>query len=304
VRVDPALGSRRDRCGAYCENRRDCPARTHQFVIETDCDLALEPLERVRWPAIASGNRGGSEAEKPVMALSQESAQQRRELLAKGSLFSKLSEHQLDALVQVSRVQKLRARQELFHKGDPGSQVYLIVRGRLKVITTSAQGEDVVFNIMGPGEVFGELALLAGGRRTATITAIDDSELLVLDRREFLPFLKTDPEAAIKLLEVLAERLLRIGELVEDTTFLNLPARLAKKLLSLSRAYGVATSGGTRIDLKLSQAELGDLVATTRESINKQMKTWSDEGLVSMKSGIITIHRIDDLEALAGFAGD
>jgi len=238
------------------------------------------------------------------MALSQESAQQRRELLAKGSLFSKLNERQLDALVQVSRVQKLRARQELFHKGDPGSQVYLIVRGRLKVITTSSEGEDVVFNIMGPGEVFGELALLAGGRRTATITAIDDSELLVLDRREFLPFLTEHPEAAIKLLEVLAERLLRIGELVEDTTFLNLPARLSKKLVSLSRAYGVATPEGVRIDLKLSQSELGDLVATTRESINKQMKTWSDEGLVSMKNGVITIHRIDDLEALAGFAGD
>ena len=238
------------------------------------------------------------------MAISQESARQRRELLAKGSLFSKLSERELDALVQVSRVKKLRAREELFHKGDPGNQVYLISKGRLKAVTTSAEGDDVVFSIMAPGEVFGELALLCGGRRTATITAIDASELIVLDRREFLPFLKTHPEAAIRLLEVLAERCLRISELLEDTTFLNLPARLAKKLVSLSRVHGIQTREGIRIDLKLSQAEIGDLVATTRESINKQMKAWSEEGLVSMKSGIVTIHRIDDLEALAGFAGD
>jgi CRP-like cAMP-binding protein len=238
------------------------------------------------------------------MAISQESARQRRELLAKGSLFSKLSERELDALVQVSRVKKLRAREELFHKGDPGNQVYLISKGRLKVVTTSAGGDDVVFSIMAPGEVFGELALLCGGRRTATITAVDASELIVLDRREFLPFLKAHPEAAIRLLEVLAERCLRISELLEDTTFLNLPARLAKKLVSLSHAHGIRTREGIRIDLKLSQAEIGDLVATTRESINKQMKAWSEEGLVSMKSGIVTIHRVDDLEALAGLAGD
>jgi CRP-like cAMP-binding protein len=238
------------------------------------------------------------------MAISQESARQRRDLLAKGSLFSKLSERELDALVQVSRVKKLRAREELFHKGDPGNQVYLISKGRLKAVTTSAEGDDVVFSIMAPGEVFGELALLGGGRRTATITAIDASELIVLDRREFLPFLKAHPEAAIRLLEVLAERCLRISELLEDTTFLNLPARLAKKLVSLIRVHGIRTQEGTRIDLKLSQAEIGDLVATTRESINKQMKAWSEEGLVSMKSGIVTVHRVDDLEALAGLAGD
>ena len=238
------------------------------------------------------------------MAISQESARQRRELLAKGSLFSKLSDRELDDLVQVSRLMTLGAREELCHKGDPGSQVYLISKGRLKAVTTSAEGDDMVFNIMAPGEVCGELALLSGGRRTATITAIDESELIVLDRREFLPFLRSHPEAAIKLLEVLAERQLRLSELVEDTTFLNLPARLAKKLLSLSRAYGSETADGIRIDLKLSQGELGDLVATTRESINKQIKSWSAEGLVSMKNRVVTIHRIDDLEALAGFAGD
>jgi len=238
------------------------------------------------------------------MAISKQSAHQRRELLAKASLFSKLSDRELDALVQVSRIEKLRARQELCHKGDPGSQVYLISKGRLKATTTSAEGGEVVFSIMAPGEVCGELALLCGGRRTATITAIDDAELIVLDRREFLPFLRAHPEAAIKLLEALAERQLRLSELVEDTTFLNLPARLAKKLVSLSRSYGTETSDGIRIDLKLSQSELGDLVATTRESINKQIKTWSEEGLVSMKNGLVTIHRIGDLEALAGFVGD
>jgi CRP-like cAMP-binding protein len=201
-------------------------------------------------------------------------------------------------------LKRLRAREELCHKGDPGSQIYLILNGRLKAMTTSAEGDDIVFSIMGPGEVCGELALLGGGTRSATMVAHEDAELLVLDRRDFLPFLKKHPEAAIKLLEVLAKRLQRISALVEDTHFLNLPSRLAKKLLFLSKSYGVETGDGTRIDLRLSQTELGDLVATTRESINKQMRAWSEEGVVSMERGYVTIHTPDALESLAGFTSD
>ena len=122
--------------------------------------------------------------------------------------------------------------------------------------------DDCADLLMGPdGSVVGELALLSGGRRTATITAIDTPKLIVLDRREFLPFLKSHPEVAIKLLEVLAERQLRFSQLAKGTTFLNLPARLAKNHASLSSAHGIETPDGIRIDLELFQAEIGDLVA-------------------------------------------
>ena len=104
----------------------------------------------------------------------------------------------------------------------------------------------------------------------------------------------------IKLLEVLAQRMKRVSELVEDTLFLNLPLRLAKKLLSLSKAYGQPHDQGLRLDLDLSQEEWGDLVGTTRESINKQIRDCTDAGILSVDHGYIVIQNRRELERLAG----
>jgi CRP/FNR family cyclic AMP-dependent transcriptional regulator len=228
------------------------------------------------------------------------SPEERRALLARVPLFAALDEAHLSALVEATTTKRLKPRDELFHKDDEGTQVYVIASGRLKVVTTSADGTDVVFNILDAGEVVGELPLLAGGRRTATVAALEACELLVLHRRDFLQFLRTHPEAAVSLLAVLAERLTRVSELLEDTVFLNLPARLAKKLLYLCEHYGEADGEGVRLTLKLSQAELGNLVGTSRESVNKQIRAWSEAGVLEMDRGEIRILRMAELERLAG----
>ena len=217
------------------------------------------------------------------------SPSQKRGLLSSQELFRKLSERELDDLVQAVHPKRVGAREELCHKDDPGNQIYVIVEGLLKAQTTSAAGDDMVFSIMGPGEMFGELALFCGGKRTATVVAIQDSLLLLIDRRELFPFLRRHPDAAIKLLEVLALRVQSLTTRMEDTTFLNLPPRLGKCLLGLAERYGKRTPEGLRIELKLSQSELGDLVSTTRESINKQLRAWSEEGVATMSGGFVTI---------------
>ena len=166
------------------------------------------------------------------------SREEKRRLIKSVSLFAGLSDKDLDGLIGVARNTRLTARERLFHKGDEGTQIYLVIQGRLKALTTSEEGDDVVFSILGEGEVFGEIALLGRPQRTATIIAITPCDLLVIDRRDFLQFLRDHPEASIELLAVLAERLKHVSELVEDTLFLNLPVRLAKKLVHLARAYG------------------------------------------------------------------
>jgi CRP-like cAMP-binding protein len=183
----------------------------------------------------------------------------------------------------------------IYHDFTPNANnipvsVRLVVKdGVLKAQTTSASGDDIVFSIMGPGEMFGELALLRGGKRTASVIAIRDCALIVIDRRELFPFLRRNPDAALKLLEVLAARVERLTAKVEDKTFLNLPQRLAKCLFELAERWGQKGPEGLRIEQRFSQAELGDLVATTRESINKQMKSWEKDGIARMSGGYVTL---------------
>ena len=225
----------------------------------------------------------------------------RRELLARVPVLADLAPRELDALAKAAHTRRLAAREVLFHKGDAGGQVYVVVRGRLRIYAQSADGTDVVFGIMDPGEVCGEMALLAGGTRTATAVAIEPSELLGLDRRDFLALLRSRPQLSVRLLQVLAERLRRISEFVEDTVFLDLPTRLAKKLLALANSYGKPLAGGgVRIDVKLSQQELGTMVGTTRESVNKQLRAWRAQGIVSSEGGFLVIRRRPELERLAG----
>lgn len=217
------------------------------------------------------------------------SPNQKRELLRQQDLFRKLSDQELADLVQAVQLRRVAAKDALCRKGDPGNQLYLIVNGVLKAQTTSRAGDDIVFSIMGSGEMFGELALLRGGKRTAAVVAIRDAELIVIDRRDLFPFLRRHPDAALKLLEVLAQRVENLSAKVEDKTFLNLPQRFAKCLFDLATRWGVKTAQGVRIEQRLNQSELGDLVATSRESINKLIKSWRKEGVVAMADGYITI---------------
>jgi CRP-like cAMP-binding protein len=257
---------------------------------------------RVAAPGPRGVPSGGAISQRPVYTsrVAHLSQDQKRDLLANVPLFNGLAPKELDALIPAARTVTLKKREELFHKGDQGAQVYVLISGKLKALTTSDEGDDVVFSILGPGEVLGEIALLGGTPRTATVTAIDPCELLIIDRRDFIAFVRNHPDVAIKLLDVLAQRLKRVSELVEDTLFLNLPLRFAKKLLSLAQTYGQKHERGLRLDLKLSQEEWGDLVGTTRESINKQLRAWSDEGLISIDRGYIIIHDHGELERLAG----
>ena len=228
---------------------------------------------------------------------------QKRQILGKVPLFESLAEADLDAIASVAISHSIKAREELFHQGDEGTHIYVVASGQLKVVTTSSDGDDLIFCLLDPGEVVGELGLLSNRPRTATVTAIKNSELIAIDRRDFQALLRTRPDVAFELLTVLACRLARVSEFVEDTQFLNLPARLAKKLINFANDHGESVSGSSGqallINVKLSQEEWGDLVGTTRESVNKQFRTWSSDGLISLEAGKVVIHKLDEIEKLA-----
>ncbi len=218
----------------------------------------------------------------------------RARILRNHELFRELSEEELDQLITVARIEEVRAKAPIFHKGAPGESMMAVVTGEVKISAPAADGREIVLAMMGPGEVFGEIALLDGCDRTADATAVTNCTLLVVHRRDFLPFLNAHPHVAIRLLRVVCQRLRRTTEQVEDLLFLNLPSRLAKKLLYLSGAADDRRRERAPI-IRQSQREIGNLVGLSRESINKQLSRWQKEGLLTLRDGMIVL---EDLESL------
>ena len=145
-----------------------------------------------------------------------------------------------------------------------------------------------------------EIALLDGKPRSADAAAIEATTLLVVERRQFLPFLAANQGLTLRLLAVLCERVRRTSVALEEIALFDLPARLARVLVKLANDYGRPTTNGIRIDFKLSQRDLSTLVASSRESINKQLRTWRDGHVVEMDGGYITLREPDELKRLVG----
>jgi CRP-like cAMP-binding protein len=213
-----------------------------------------------------------------------------REILKRHSIFGSLTVAELDQLLAHARIETHRAKRPIFLKGSPGRGLLTVLKGRVRISCVGPDGGLVLLADMGEGEVFGEIALLDGKDRTADATALADCELLAIDRRNFVPFLKANPDVALRLLVVLCDRLRRTTEQFEDVIFLEGPARLAKKLLQLGEAYRQRTAFGTRPGLKVSQRDLGNMIGLSRESINKQLSAWHRNGTIRVgRTGIVII---------------
>ena len=218
-------------------------------------------------------------------------------LLANLSLFAHLDRDELAALATHARVDHHHAGSTIFLKGSPGRCMMAVLHGSVRISSPSAGGREVVFNIINPGDVFGEIALLDGLERTADATAPTDCDLLVLDRRDFRPVLLRHPDFCVALLELMCHRLRQTSMQVEESMFERLDSRTAKALLRLARTAGEAASPAP-VSLRLSQQQLGNMVGASRESINRLLRAWQREGLVDLAKGCIVIRDPAALEQL------
>jgi CRP/FNR family transcriptional regulator, cyclic AMP receptor protein len=228
-------------------------------------------------------------------------------LLGSLPLFEGLSAEQLAKIAALAQVRTYAGRAVVVNQGEPARSLFAIIRGRLKVASCGPDGRDTVLGIMAEGEVFGEVALIDGGARSATCTAIEPCELLVIERAQFMDLLETSPAIAVKLLDVLAQRLRRLSQRSEDAAFLDVPSRLARSLFNLASRFGErerAPSKEIRISLKLSQQELGDLVGATRESVNKHLNDWTRQGILKVQDGRMIISDMESVRRLARMADD
>jgi CRP-like cAMP-binding protein len=207
-------------------------------------------------------------------------------------IFGILGPELLEQLRSHARLKTIERGTTVFAKGDPGTSLFAILEGQLKVVSFSAHGKNAVFNVLSAGDIFGEIALLDGGERTADVIAITDCKLLVIERRDFLPLVHSRPDIAQKLIEVLCERLRNTSRQVEEVMFLDLSAKLARVLLRLQE-----NSGENKI--ALTQTEIAQIVGASRESTNKQLRDWENLKWIHLERGEIVLI---DTAALAAVA--
>lgn len=224
----------------------------------------------------------------------------RRAALLASQLFQAMQPAELDEILKFSTERHCSRGATIFQQGDEGSSMMAVLRGRVRVTAVSTEGKEVTLNVIGPGEVFGELALLDGKPRSNHVTASEDSHLLVVERRHFIPFLRRNEDLFLRMLVVICDKLRRTSLALEELALFELPTRLARLLLKLADDYGRPTEGGVRIDLKLSQRDLANQVASSRETVNKQLRIWRDDGVVDIETGYIVVKRIDELKLLVG----
>ena len=210
-------------------------------------------------------------------------------------LFASLKPDDLANLSSIMKVNKYHRDDSIFHQEDPGSTLYIITSGQVKVTYISSEGEEVILAILSDGDFFGELSLLDENTRSANVVTMLDTQVLVLHRHEFLNFLNAHHEVAIEMLSTLSRRLREANIALEDSVILDLSTRLAKRLLELGQKHGVKTDRGIEIGLRLTQQDLADLVGASRVAVNKQLNMFKIEGLIDVDKHHIIIIRPAEL---------
>ena len=223
----------------------------------------------------------------------------KREALLSSAFFRSMRPGEIDEILGFAVERRFVRGTTIFSKGDPGTSMLAVLAGRIRAINVSAEGKEVILNVIGPGEIVGEIALLDGKPRSSDVVAVEDTTAMVVERREFLPFLLRHESLVERLLVVLCDRLRRTSGALEEIALFDLPARLARLLVKLAADYGKpAEGGGTRIGMKLSQRDLSNLVASTRESINKQLRVWREAGIIDLVDNHIVLFLPEKLQAL------
>lgn len=212
------------------------------------------------------------------------------EYLGANPLFACLSPDERRTLAQRMRVKHYARDEVVFHREDPAGHLYVIVAGTVKIALPDENGREVVVAIERGGDAFGELALFDDSPRSATVTALAETEMLLLARRDFLGVLENNPQAMSRMLGLLAQMVRRSSARVEDLVFLDLPGRVAKCLLDLSEV------AGERHEIELTQEDLASFVGATRVSVNRVLSDLEKRGAIAIGRRHITVKDVDLLQ--------
>jgi CRP/FNR family transcriptional regulator, cyclic AMP receptor protein len=244
----------------------------------------------------------------PEILLPQDKLSETREIpsskltvLRRHPIFCDLDAKAFEQLGRYAKHATLKRGATIVSKGEPGNSLIAVISGTVKISISSADGRSAILNLIGPGEIFGEVAVLDGQARTADAIANTNCEIFVIDRRDFLPFVRSQPALAMKLIELLCARLRWTSDQVEEVILQDLPGRLASALIRLTERR--EKNQGER-KITITQQEISEMVGMTRESINKQLRSWAARSWVRLEHGAIVVLDPESLAALAGAGAD
>jgi len=219
------------------------------------------------------------------------------ESLRRCALFTHVDDASLRRLARSLRRRRFRRNEVIFHQGDMGSSLQIVISGAVKIVLPSAAGEEAIIATLRPGDFFGELALLDGAPRSATATSLEVTETLDLPRDAFQLVLDEDASLQRALLTSLSAELRRLTGHVEELHFLDLAGRLAMRLVRLARDRDPQVRGRVELDWPFTQSDLAAMIGGTRQSVNKLLTGLVDDDLLHIDHETLIINDLERLEA-------
>jgi CRP-like cAMP-binding protein len=219
-------------------------------------------------------------------------------LLPANALLSTWGTAELSDLLERATLHAMRKGDVLLHQGDPGEALVILLDGTLRISMVASNGREIILDYAEAGSVLGEIALLDGGERTASVTALGDGQYLKLGARAFREVIERHPSIAWRLLREMARRLRNANLTIESDRAYASGPRLARTLQRLMQRSEAAAS----LRLSMSQSELGAFAGISRENINRQLGAWADAGIVALEQGRVRILEPETLEEIAAAA--
>ena len=204
-------------------------------------------------------------------------------------LFSSLTDEELEAILRLSFKLKYPKKKIVFIENEEGDKLYIILRGSVKVTKISKSGEEIILAILHKGDFFGDMSLLDGKPRSATVISIEDSELMLINRRNFEKVVEKYPTIAFKLLNELTSRLRKADELIGNLAFMDVTGRIAGILLKLAEEHGQKTDDGILIKSRPTHQAIANMVGASRETVTRVFKQLEDKKYIMMSGKDVTI---------------
>jgi CRP/FNR family cyclic AMP-dependent transcriptional regulator len=204
--------------------------------------------------------------------------------LNRAPLFEALDEDGAKALRSMLADVELPRGDRLFHEGDAGDRLYVVLEGKIKLTRAASDGRENLLSVLGPSEMFGELSLFDPRPRTSSAVAVTDARLAALAHADLLSWLTGRPDVALHLLRALAQRLRRANDVMADLVFTDVPGRVAKALLDLADRFGEQQDEGLQVHHDLTQEELAQLVGASRETVNKALADFAARGWLQLSA--------------------